>query len=71
MSVNAIGGVTGQVGVSSPLQESQETRAMTLKEAANGDRQAMAKLAREQEHEARQNAQVKVPGKSGRIDLSA
>ena len=81
MSVNAITSAVGsyvqkvvssvpaQSSVSSPLQEAQETSAVTAKEAARGDRQAKAKLAvEEQKQQALENLPTKERGKGDLID---
>ena len=67
-------GGTTQSTASSALQEAQETPQVTAKEAANGDRQAIAKLAREkqqQQLQAQENAPAKEPGKGESIDQNA
>jgi hypothetical protein len=67
-------GGTSQNTASSALQEAQETPEVTAKEAANGDRQAIAKLALEkqrQQEQAQETAQAKEPGKGEIIDKNA
>ena len=60
----------GQAGTSSALEEAQETSAATAKEAAKGDRQAIAKMARLNQ-QAQLNAPAKEPGKGEVVDHAA
>ena len=84
MSINAISeavsqyvkkitsGGSGQGGASSALEEASETAATTAKEAANGDRQAIAKLARlKLQAQAQQSAPAKETGKGEAVDKAA
>ncbi len=84
MSINAISeaasqyikkitaGGNGQSATSSALEEARETAATTAKEAANGDRQAIAKLARlKLQAEAQQSAPAQEPGKGEVVDKTA
>jgi len=59
--------VPAQSGISTPMQEAQETPQVTAKEAARGDRQAKALLAAQQQR-AQQNAPAKVPGQGRMTD---
>jgi len=57
---------------SSALVEAKESAQVTAKEAARGDRQAIAKLARDlQKQQAAQSAPVKEPGKGDSVDHAA
>jgi hypothetical protein len=67
--------VTGSVSntpsiASSAVQEATETSAQTMKEAASGDRIAIAKLAKEQQA-AQAQVTVSQPGKGEQIDTTA
>ena len=53
-----------------PVQEATETPAQTMKEAASGDRVAIAKLAKE-EKAAEAQVTVSEPGKGEQIDKTA
>jgi hypothetical protein len=65
-------GGKGQTKGSSALEEARETSATTAREAANGDRQAIAKLARlKQQAQAQQSAPSKEPGKGESVDKAA
>jgi hypothetical protein len=59
-------------GASSALEEAKETAAVTAREAANGDRQAIAKVARLQQlAQAQQSGPAKEPGKGEAVDKAA
>jgi hypothetical protein len=59
-------------GGSSALEEAQEPSAVTAREAANGDRQAIAKLARlKLQAQAQPTAPVLEPGKGEAVDKAA
>ncbi|MFI4999660.1 MAG: hypothetical protein ACHQK9_07250 [Reyranellales bacterium] len=62
---------TGQTGASSAMQEATETAAVTAKEAAHGDPQARAKLARQQQQQALQSPPAKESGKGEFVDHAA
>ena len=59
----------GQMIASSAMREAMDTAAVTAKEAAHGDRQAIAKLARQQQ--AVQSTPVKESGKGEFVDHTA
>jgi hypothetical protein len=61
---------SGAAAPSSAMQEATETAAVTAKEAARGDRQAIAKIAR-QKQQAQQEEAAKEPGKGEAVDHSA
>jgi hypothetical protein len=59
-------------GGSSALEEAKESSAVTAREAANGDRQAIAKIARlKVQAQAQQSAPAKEPGKGEAVDKAA
>ena len=67
-----ISGGKSQTGGSSAVEEAQESSAVTAREAANGDRQAIAKLARlKLQAQAQQSASAKEPGKGEVVDKAA
>lgn len=70
-AAKAASGGTSSSGVSAALEEANESKATTIKEAQNGDRVAKNKLAALQAKQQLQETKASEPGKGSRIDHDA